>query len=259
MLRAMRPSGKLSASAMGGATCLPNLNTFSAKAPKWSTSDRCGRERRWSRSRAAYAGQVLAIDADAGALAFGRRWLKQRNIEFTHSTVEDYKAEHAFDAVVGRAILMHVKNPVAVLRQAAIAVRSGGIVCFIEPWLETAVSHPRVETYQQFMDGAHNALRAGGLHLNMGARLYSDFIAAGLPAPQLYGFADLGAGANASVFDRMLDGARSGIRAQVPEAQRETALAQVEALGRAMREETATKNATVLEKIMVGAWVIKPQ
>jgi SAM-dependent methyltransferase len=199
-------------------------------------------------------GQVVGIDVDPGALDYARRRLGRGNIEFKHSKLDDYAAEHLFDAVVGRVILMHVKDPVAALKRAAAQVRSGGVVCFIEPWLGTAMSHPRVESFQKFMEGAHTALGAAGVHLDMGARLYADFIAAGLSAPEIRGAADLGAGGNNPMLDRMLEGARSGIRAQVPEAQRETVLAQIEALGQAMRQEADSKNATLMEMLVIGAW-----
>lgn len=199
-------------------------------------------------------GRVVAVDTDSKALEFARERLAGRNIEFVCSEIAKYVATERFDAVVGRFILMHLKDPVAVLRHVAGQVRPGGIVCFIEPWHETAMSYPRVEAFQQFMEGGFQAMRAAGVHLEMGASLYSDFVAAGLPAPKLVGVPQLwGGGQGSEFFDLMLDSARSGIRATVPEAQQDAVLAQVEALSHRMRKEAAEKRATVMMMITVGA------
>jgi hypothetical protein len=93
----------------------------------------------------------------------------------------------------------------------------------------------------------------------MGARLYGDFLAAGLPEPQIVSEPSLGFGGNAPFFDLMLDSARSGIRAMMPdEAQREAVIAQVEDLAKNMREEAEAKKATMLLMINFAAWSRKP-
>jgi hypothetical protein len=88
----------------------------------------------------------------------------------------------------------------------------------------------------------------------MGARLYADFIAARLPAPRLVAPAWVFGSGETENFDLMLDSARSGIQAQVPEAQREAVVAQVEDMARRMREDAAEKKATMMMMITVGAW-----
>jgi ubiquinone/menaquinone biosynthesis C-methylase UbiE len=203
-------------------------------------------------------GNVVAIDVDPGALEFARRHVPAPNVEFRCSTIEDFSDAATFDAVVGRFILMHVQDPPAALRKLSSNVRSGGIVCFVEPWHGISVSHPRVEAFHAFMEGGFQALRAAGAHLEMGARLYADFIEAGLPAPQLHTAAAVSAGDDSDFFELLLESARSGIRAAFPEGQRDPVLAQVEATGKAMREEAANKRATILLMINVGAWSHKP-
>src|SRR5262249_47794636 len=61
-------------------------------------------------------GRIVALDVDAKALQFARERLAGRNIEFVHSSVEDYKSSEPFDAAVGRFILMHLKDPLAAIR-----------------------------------------------------------------------------------------------------------------------------------------------
>ena len=203
-------------------------------------------------------GNVVAIDVDPGALAFARRHVPAPNVEFRCSAIDDFSDPANFDAVVGRFILMHLKNPAAALQKLSSNVRSGGIVCFVEPWHGISLSHPRVEAFHAFMEGGFQALRAAGAHLEMGARLYADFIEAGLPAPQLHTAAAVSVGDDSEFFELLLESARSGIRATVPEAQRDSVLAQVEGIGKAMRDEAVSKRATILLMINVGAWSQKP-
>jgi SAM-dependent methyltransferase len=205
------------------------------------------------------SGQVVAIDTDAAALEFARKRLSEANIEFRQATIEAFSDASSFDAVVGRFILMHLKDPVAALRALASQLKPGGIVCFVEPWHGIGMSHPRVEAFHTFMEGGYQALRAAGAHLEMGARLYGDFIAAGLPAPEVVSEPSLGFGGNAPFFDLLLDSARSGIRAMMPdETQRKAVIAQLEALAVRMREEAEAKKATMLLMINVAAWSRKP-
>jgi SAM-dependent methyltransferase len=204
------------------------------------------------------AGQVVAIDADAAALDFAKRRLGAANVEFREATIESFSDTALFDAVVGRFILMHLKDPVVALRSLASRLKPGGIVCFVEPWHGIGMSHPRVEAFHTFMEGGYQALRAAGAHLEMGARLYGDFIAAGLPEPQIVAEPSMGFGGKAPFFDLMLDSARSGIRASVPEAQRDGVIAQVEALAQKMREEAEAKKATMMLMINGAASSRKP-
>lgn len=205
------------------------------------------------------SGRVVAIDTDAGALAFARQRLGAANLDFRQSTIEAFTDAEPFDAVVGRFILMHLKDPAAALRSLASRLSPGGIACFVEPWHGIGMSYPRVEAFHAFMEGGYQALKAVGAHLDMGARLYRDFLAAGLPAPAVISEPSVGFGGNAPFFDLMLDSARSGIRAMVPEAtQREATLRQVDALAQKMREEAEAKHATLLMMINFAAWSRKP-
>src|ERR1051326_9485450 len=111
--------------------------------------------------------KVVAIDTDAAALEFAKRRRGAANIEFRHTTIESFNDASPFDAVVGRFILMHLKDPVAALRSLASQLKSGGIVCFVEPWHGIGMSHPRVEAFHAFMEGGYQALRAVGAHLEM--------------------------------------------------------------------------------------------
>src|SRR5437588_9600923 len=95
---------------------------------------------------------VISVCVDPGALTFARRHVPAPNVEFRCSTIDDFSDPANFDAAVGRFILMHLKNPAAVLQKLSSNVRSGGILCFVEPWHGISLSHPRVEAFHAFME-----------------------------------------------------------------------------------------------------------
>src|SRR5262249_25656746 len=86
------------------------------------------------------AGSVTGLDFDPRSIATARARLADagiRNVTFIESNVADYRALHPVDAVVGRHILIHTPDPVAVLQSASEFLRPDGILAFQEYDLST--------------------------------------------------------------------------------------------------------------------------
>src|SRR2546430_13485748 len=82
------------------------------------------------------AGSVLGVDHDEACLATARARaaaLGLGNVSFVAGDLRDSVVGRDVDAVVGRLILTHLPDPVATLREAAAAVRPGGLIRFHEP------------------------------------------------------------------------------------------------------------------------------
>jgi len=80
-------------------------------------------------------GHVTAIDMDAGALDIA--WARAAEaglaqISFEHVNIAEHHSPQPYDAIVGRHILIHTADPLAILRQAVAQVHPGGIVAFQE-------------------------------------------------------------------------------------------------------------------------------
>jgi ubiquinone/menaquinone biosynthesis C-methylase UbiE len=81
------------------------------------------------------SGRVVGVDGNAEILETARErtaaagW---RNVEFISGELPSVVTDRDFDAVVGRWVLMHVPDPVALLRDVASRLRVGGIVAFQE-------------------------------------------------------------------------------------------------------------------------------
>src|SRR5258708_2055860 len=82
------------------------------------------------------AGEVVGAERDPRAIARARARAKELQLEhvhFTQADIADLPIERPFDAVVGRYILMFLRDPAAVLRSVSKVVRLGGIFAFQEP------------------------------------------------------------------------------------------------------------------------------
>jgi hypothetical protein len=88
----------------------------------------------------------------------------------------------AFDAVVGRLVLLYVADPVAVLRHLAGLVRPGGVVAFQEADIAPQ-AWPPAPVFERCWNWAAEAFARSGAKRDMGPRLYKAFVDAGLPTP----------------------------------------------------------------------------
>ena len=74
------------------------------------------------------AGSVVAIDRNQEILNVAKERVRQAGllkISFLRASVEDFSADEPFDLVIGRYILVHQREPVAVLSNAARLARPG--------------------------------------------------------------------------------------------------------------------------------------
>jgi SAM-dependent methyltransferase len=134
-------------------------------------------------------GSVVAFDREARAVDAARAKALaagHRQIEFVVASDEAFPDRHEFDAAIGRYVLHHQSDPVAMIRRAATAVRHGGIVAFHEPaghvssrTLPTIDLHTRLE---RRLSSVFDAMLP---HRDVGGRLIACFEEAGLPRPRL--------------------------------------------------------------------------
>jgi SAM-dependent methyltransferase len=145
------------------------------------------------------SGQVVGVDRSPGGLAFARsraRDLSLANVTFHESELSAMAFEQLFDAAVGRYVLCFQPDPVASLRAVSRLVRPGGIVLFHEADREQMRSYPPTSTYDNTCQWLSETYRRAGMDVRMGVKLYTTFLAAGLPGPTMRLHAVIG-GANA--------------------------------------------------------------
>ena len=132
------------------------------------------------------SGRVTSLDFDARAL----ETLKQRasaevlgNIECVEGNVHDWDSAGRFDAVIGRHILIHSKDPLAILNRSAGMLQSRGLAMFQE--FDFSVMHrawPSAPLHDRTMN-LFDQFFARACCSDMGSRLWRLLVEAGFENP----------------------------------------------------------------------------
>jgi SAM-dependent methyltransferase len=133
-------------------------------------------------------GEVVGIDRVAKALEVARERAEERsmnNVSFLQGDPTQIRFDHPFDAVIGRYILAWQPDPGWMLAHLVPLARPSGIIAFHELEWAAARSFPPVERWDRCCQLVVEALTAGGADLQVGMKLHSLFLGAGLPAPSM--------------------------------------------------------------------------
>jgi ubiquinone/menaquinone biosynthesis C-methylase UbiE len=133
------------------------------------------------------AGYVVGIDHSQEVLNVARKRAQEaglRQIGFVRALVEDSSVDESFDLVIGRYILIHQQEPVALLCKAARLVRPGGSLAFHEVRMSGVTkSFPYVPLWDLTINLVRIALQSSVSNYDGADRLGEHFTEAGLPYP----------------------------------------------------------------------------
>jgi protein-L-isoaspartate O-methyltransferase len=119
-------------------------------------------------------GAVLGIDRSGAALAIARQRIQDagvRHVSFEEGDVATWQAREPFDAIVGRLLLFHVGDPVAVVRRHTTNLRAGGRFVAIDFDIGGARTEPHVQLAGEALGWVMRAFTAAGASPRIGARL----------------------------------------------------------------------------------------
>jgi hypothetical protein len=207
-------------------------------------------------------GSVVGIDRDPGVLAIARERAQQMGsptISFEQRSIEDFIASEPFDAVVGRFMLVYQPDPVSTLRHVTGLLRAGGILAMIEPDMSVGVrSWPPVPLWEQVSDWIRETFRRGGVHLDVGARLYPLLRRAGLPGPTMRQDVLVGGGeALGPVYPHCTDMIRSLLPRMEQFAIATAESVHVDTLAERLERETNAADSQVTYLPVFAAWTNK--
>ena len=133
-------------------------------------------------------GTVVGIDMDEVKVGLARQEAAGRglgNVEFRVLDVGDWDEPGRYDAVYSRFLLQHLSEPGSLIRRMWAAVRDGGVLIVEDSDFDGWCCEPASEGLDLFLDAYRRVLaRRGGDHA-AGRRLYSYFLAAGIPGPRV--------------------------------------------------------------------------
>jgi SAM-dependent methyltransferase len=209
------------------------------------------------------AGSVLGIDLDGVGLRVAEERRAARgttNVAFHQGDARSVESSRAFDAGVGRFILMYMSDPTAALRLIAERVRPGGILAFHE-WAAGMLpaSAPNLPVLASFQALIGKTFERSGARLDIGAELGGYMRDAGLESePRPLAEINVCIGENAVAYRRWALFARSMLPKIVEYglAEEREVLDSVEG---ALRNELMHARGPVPTSwLMIGQWARKP-
>ncbi|HEY1292204.1 MAG TPA: methyltransferase domain-containing protein [Chloroflexota bacterium] len=210
--------------------------------------------------RVGSSGRVVGIDRSADVLKTARGTARQRqleHIEFVQADLADpqrvAREVGQFDAVTGRCVIMHQPDPPAALSGLKQVVRPGGVIGFVELARTSANAAPPRPLLRRAVDHLWDVAAGVGMQADMGLRLHSAFVAAGLEPHDAWLEAVLAHDENAGYVHwlaatiRMLE--PHGLQAGVPAADFE-----VDDLAEDLLTEAADLRGSVSGPLVGGCW-----
>ena len=146
-------------------------------------------------------GEVVGVDLASGAVTAARQGASVRsltNVGFLQGDPSEMRFDKPFDAVVGRWVMMFIPDKIGFINKLSGHLKPGGIMFFQEVDRLGTRSFPPAPLYDRCHRWITEAMMANGDDARMGTKLYSNFIAAGLPPPLMRIEALIGGGTNAA-------------------------------------------------------------
>ncbi|MGY1830213.1 class I SAM-dependent methyltransferase [Geodermatophilus sp. SYSU D01180] len=201
-------------------------------------------------------GRVVGVDASDRHLAVARRRAAEAgsaHVEFVRADVTTWSPDAPVDAVLGRLVLLHLPDPVALVARTAALVRPGGVVAFQDVVLTSRAAHPPLPLLTTYDGWLRTALGRSGVPLDAGLRLTGVFRAAGLPDPVLTSAQPLERGGDAAGWAIVA----GDVTSLLPVLER-TGTATAAEVGpqdfeRRLRAEAAAADAVLVNPMLVGA------
>jgi 2-polyprenyl-3-methyl-5-hydroxy-6-metoxy-1,4-benzoquinol methylase len=157
-------------------------------------------------------GIVVGVDRSASSVETARARAASRgiqNVVFERSELAEFETDSTFDAIVGRLVLLYVPEPATALRRLSRYLKPGGIVALQEFDISQLAQSPPSDLFEQTRKRIQTAFSASGTELDMGTKLYSTFLLAGLPAPTMNAVTPVGCGPKWYGYDYMVGVLRS--------------------------------------------------
>jgi ubiquinone/menaquinone biosynthesis C-methylase UbiE len=210
------------------------------------------------------AGSVLGIDSDAAIICKALERLPQQScsgwVRFQKADAARFQSDHTFDAVIGRYILHHQRDPTTVLRHIAEQVRPGGLLIFHE--FDFATISPMWPStpplWRTVMELLAEFYRRSGLFPDFGLRLTRTFLDAGLPWPVIRAEVPVGGEPGSFLYSWVAQTVRSLWPGLVASGLVSETELELDTLAARLESEGVSLGCQLIGPAQYGAWVRKP-
>ena len=202
-------------------------------------------------------GSVTSVDIDPPALStLAARAADEgiKNIECIQSDIHEWKPGRRFDAVVGRHILIHSKDPLAVVRACAALLHPRGLAAFHEydfsvvhrGWPPTPLRDRVMDVFDRFFAHATCA--------NIGSRLWKLLIDAGFEHPDCRAEYPISGGSDSVYYEWITESFRSIQPRAIAQGIIAEGAFDLDTLEQRLREEVTAGNSCTPAPAMIAAF-----
>jgi len=206
-------------------------------------------------------GAVLGIDRADSSVETARKRANVLGVghaRFEQSDLATLDAQQTFDALVGRLVLLYLPDPAATLKRLSRNLRPGGIIAFQEFDMSATSQVPAGELFLAVRKWLLQAFAAAGAELDMGTKLFSTFLRAELPPPEMTAATPIACGPATEGYGYVA----AVLRSLLPLIER-TGIAtaaeiDIDTLALRMREDAIAHERIMFLPRVVGAWTALP-
>ena len=202
-------------------------------------------------------GHVVGIEESEQAVLLAQGIAEERrldHVEFVNvGPSDEIPDDEAFDAVVGRLVLMYQADPATTLARLADHLTPGGLVAFQEIDLTAGKTVPVVPVVDEALGWLRETFKRAGVNIDLGPNLHMVFQNAGLPPPEMRLGAEIGG--YQSPGPGLLTNA---LRLMLPVAEKLGVVsadeAGIDTLEQRIREALKAAQASMSSPELIGAW-----
>ena len=207
------------------------------------------------------AGCVLGIDRSVAGIDRARERAAEAGLSNVSFEVVDdlakFRARAPVDAVVGRLILMYLRDPAAILSHFARQVRPGGLMVFQELVFSMSRSEPSCPLVEKCRGWVHDTFVQAGADVEMGWKLFTAFQRAGLPSPEMFLGSPVGAGPDSPMYRYIAETVRSLLPMMEHYGVASAEEVMVDNLADRLRIEMTAAGTVCATPCLIGAWTRK--
>jgi SAM-dependent methyltransferase len=205
-------------------------------------------------------GQVIGVDLSQSVLETARQRASAagyNNITFLAGDIQEVELDNDFDAIVGRLIFFHLREPVKVLRRLLNRLKPGGLVVFQDYDITPAACYPPSPLFEQAISRIMEGFRRGGADPQIGMKLPKIFREAGLPEPELRCEASISTSPDWAGYDQLAGVTRTLLPLILKTGLATAEEIQIETLAERLRADLIERGGVGRGPDVISAWTRK--
>jgi trans-aconitate methyltransferase len=207
-------------------------------------------------------GRVHCLDFDPDALEIARGRIRSAghdHVIFEQVDIHDHQPSRPYDAVIGRHILVHTPDALAILRRVVDLLHPGGVAAFYEgDFTCLPPGYPEMPLIRRASSWIVECIGRGVPRPNMGTQLFQLMQEAGLGVPECRAEFVMDGGPHSPMYEWFAETVRSLLPKMEALGVATAAEVDIDTLANRMRAEALEHRGVFMSPMMVGAFARKP-